>query len=324
MTGSPPEAAATTVTPVRSADTPGGADFGLTVVMIVHGRHAHLRRSLAALTTGGMLPSEIVVVAMADAQVAGVAAEVGAAAPGVDLRVVELDADPARLPLALARNTGAAAARGEVLVFLDVDCLADPALLARYADAARRVRELPRRCGALGAADPPTVLAGPVTYLPEGVLGPSGTPLDWTALRALRSPHAARPDPLPGELVRAENLDLFWSLSFAVTAADYARLGGFDTAYTGYGGEDTDFARRLGAHGGRLWWVGGADAYHQHHPVSRPPLEHVEDIVRNTNLFRARWGEDAMGGWLAAFAERGLIAREADGTWTLTDKDARG
>lgn len=322
MTGSSHEAA--TAATARSAGTRGEAEIDLTVVVIVHGRHAHLRRSLAALTTGSMLPSEIVVVAMADARVAGISAEVGDAGPGVDLRVVELDADPARLPLALARNTGAAAARGEVLVFLDVDCLADPALLAGYANAAGRIREPRRASGVTLPADAPTVLAGPVTYLPDGVLGPPGAPLDWAVIRALRSPHAARPDPAPGELVPGENLDLFWSLSFAVTAADYARLGGFDTAYTGYGGEDTDFARRLGAHGGQLWWVGGADAYHQHHPVSRPPLEHVEDIVRNTNLFRARWGEDAMGGWLAAFAERGLVAREADGTWTLTRKNAHG
>src|SRR4051794_37007942 len=36
-------------------------------------------------------------------------------------------------------------------------------------------------------------------------------------------------------------------------------------------------------------WVGGASAYHQYHPVSDPPVEYLEDILRNGQTFAKRW-----------------------------------
>lgn len=121
--------------------------------------------------------------------------------------------------------------------------------------------------------------------------------------------------------MRADNYDLFWSLSFAVRAETWQgiaeRFGGFDPGFSGYGGEDTDFARNLAAHGIELYWVGGAHAFHQHHPVSSPPWEHLDDILANTAYFRSKWGEDAMVGWLEQFAAAGAIER-VDGTWRRT------
>ncbi|WP_409241961.1 glycosyltransferase family 2 protein, partial [Caballeronia sp. INML3] len=37
---------------------------------------------------------------------------------------------------------------------------------------------------------------------------------------------------------------MFWSLNFACHLNTFEQIGGFDDAYTGYGGEDTDFAFR--------------------------------------------------------------------------------
>ena len=42
----------------------------------------------------------------------------------------------------------------------------------------------------------------------------------------------------------------------------------------------------------------GARAYHQHHPSSSPPVQHLADILRNGALFRRRWGRWPMEGWL--------------------------
>ena len=201
--------------------------------------------------------------------------------------------------LAAARNLAARTAieRGaEILIFLDADCVASGDLVTHY------VRAL--------GAKPDAVVAGPVTYLKQG------------ELRTVRpDPHPARPNPEPGELVAADDYNLFWSLSFAVTAQTWQRIaeafGGFDTGYTGYGGEDTDFARQLARHGIELYWVGGAHAYHQWHPVSSPPWEHLEDIVRNANYFHSKWGEWPMEGWLSAFEEAGAIER-IDDTWRTT------
>ncbi|CAN5468392.1 hypothetical protein BH10ACT10_BH10ACT10_28630 [soil metagenome] len=133
---------------------------------------------------------------------------------------------------------------------------------------------------------------------------------------AAARPHPARPAPSPGELVRSEDLRLFWSLSFALDATTWAAVDGFDEGYSGYGGEDTDFGQRAAAAGAPMWWVGDAPAWHQWHPVSDPPVEHLTDIVRNANRFHRQWGWFPMEDWLTAFADRGLARLDADDhTW---------
>jgi N-acetylglucosaminyl-diphospho-decaprenol L-rhamnosyltransferase len=194
------------------------------------------------------------------------------------------------LRLAAGRNRGAAAADAGLLVFLDADCLPGPEMLTRYRAAA--------------ATHPDALLCGPVTYLPEGV-----RPEDATALTAHTAPHPARPAPPAGETVVAGPDDhrLFWSLSFAVTGRTWAALGGFHEGYQGYGGEDTDLAYTARQAGVPLVWTGGAHAYHQYHPTSSPPWQHLDDILRNGRLFADRWGFWPMRGWLDAFAEAGAI-----------------
>jgi GT2 family glycosyltransferase len=159
------------------------------------------------------------------------------------------------------------------------------------------------------------VLAGEVAYLPPAPQGRDYRELDLTALAP---PHPARPTLAADEVRLADDLTLFWSLSFAITARAWERVGGFDEGYVGYGGEDTDFAQRLGTAGGRLVWVGGAVAFHQHHPTSSPPVQHVHDVVANANRFARRWGWWPMKGWLEAFAEQGMARRRADGSWEAT------
>lgn len=109
---------------------------------------------------------------------------------------------------------------------------------------------------------------------------------------------------------------MLWSLNLGVTVADWNRVGGFDERYQGYGGEDTDFGQRLLSAGGGMWWSRNAGAFHQWHPVSRPPVEHLVDIVTNANLFRDTWGWYPMGGWLEEFERRGLVSRGTAG-WSL-------
>ena len=85
-----------------------------------------------------------------------------------------------------------------------------------------------------------------------------------------------------------------------------------DERYVGYGGEETDFAARLEHAGVPMWWVGGARAYHQHHVVHTPAYQHFDAIIRNARLFRTTWGRWCMDYWLGHFAERGLIAWDAE------------
>ena len=178
----------------------------------------------------------------------------------------------------------------DLLVFLDVDCLPGPQLLDRYVEAIR--------------SHPDGLLCGPVTYL-ESVQRPSAA----DQLEAMIRPHPVRPNPADGVVVTAEanEYDLFWSLSFAVTPATWAQLGGFDERYEGYGAEDTDLGRRARSLGIPLHWVGGAHAFHQWHPAGTPPWRHLDDILRNGALFAEQWGEWPMGGWIDEFVAAGAV-----------------
>ncbi len=169
-----------------------------------------------------------------------------------------------------------------LLVFLDVDCLAEQGLLASYEAAASRS----------DPDGPPALLSGAVAYLPPLPPGATSYPDDVLAAAA---PHPARPAPGPGVLEPGD-ARLFWSLSFAVTATHWARLPGFDEGYAGLRRRGHRLRPGRGAAGAGLWWVGGALARHQWHPVSDPPVEHLEDIVANANRFHGRWGWFPMGG----------------------------
>ena len=265
-----------------------------TVVTVAHGRHDHLAHQLRLLAVSDPLTPHVVV-AVADPVVADVVDEHRG---GRRVRVVEHPTHPDGLPIAAARNHGVNAALEDgasAVVLLDVDCLAGTGTIDRYASLACTGRS--------------AILCGTVTYLPEGVVPPTH-PLD---LRIHRRPHPARPAPDPDTFVAGGDHRLFWSLSAGLSASTWRLLGGFCEDYVGYGGEDTDLGQIAAAVGVDLVWVGGADVYHQHHPVSHPSVEHLGAIVRNARIYRRRWGSWPMEGWLAELAEAGLVQWTEDG-----------
>ena len=284
------------------------------VVTLAHGRHAHLRAQLAALAVGTRVPDIWVGAAMDDEHLESVVRhQASSSRPADKIEVVHLPRRHGHLPLAAARNAAAARAialGADVLVFLDVDCLPSERLVERYAEACQAM------AGTSCGPRPPAVVSGAVHYLPP--LPPGRGTYDPADLRR-SEPHPARPVAPELDIVPEDDLRLFWSLSFGLSSADWDELGGFDETYVGYGGEDTDFAMRLGRNGGRLYWLGGATAYHQYHEVEDPPRRHLADIVRNSNLFHDRWGEFPMGEWLDAFAAEGLITLSGrPPRWTRT------
>jgi N-acetylglucosaminyl-diphospho-decaprenol L-rhamnosyltransferase len=266
------------------------------VVTTAHGRHAHLEAQHESLARGSRRPDVYVVVAMDDNALRP------ATRWGLPRRVVHVAPEPLGLPLAAARNRGVAAVLevgADVVVLLDVDCLAGPELLAAYASGTEQ--------------HPQSVWSGPVTYLPPPPAG--GYAID--RLDLVDAPHPARPDPGRSRVLEGTDPDLFWSLSFAVSRAGWAQVGGFCEDYVGYGGEDTDFGHLAVARGLQHRWHGDARAYHQWHPVSSPPVEHLDDILRNAALFHSRWGRWPMRGWLDAFETRGLAVHRG-GRWVRT------
>jgi N-acetylglucosaminyl-diphospho-decaprenol L-rhamnosyltransferase len=262
------------------------------VVTVAHGRHQHLSRLQRTLSTGDLVPDHWVLVSMSDP-----ALEEWRTVYGVQPQAVRMDVDPTALPLAAARNLGAQRALdlgAEVLVFLDADVLVAPGLVQAYADVVRR--------------HPHGLWSGPVTYLAPG-LDERQLAQPWL----LDDPHPARPAPAPGEVLHDAPAELFWSLSFALTADTWHALGGFHEDYTGYGGEDTDLAFAARRQGIPLGWVGSARAYHQHHPTTDPPVQHLDAILRNAALFHRRWDVWPMEGWLTEFERLGLVRRTEEG-----------
>ena len=174
-------------------------------------------------------------------------------------------------------------------MFLDADCAPAPEMVSAYHDAATRTG--------------PALLCGPVAYLPPAP--PGGYPA--SGLADLAKPHPARPAPAESDLIHRGDHRLFWSLSFATRDSTWRTLGGFCERYRGYGAEDTDLGQIARTRAIELCWVGGARAYHQHHPTIEPPTQHIDDILRNAAIFHERWRWWPMRGWLDEFAARGLV-----------------
>jgi GT2 family glycosyltransferase len=197
------------------------------------------------------------------------------------------------MPLAAARNRAAEAATGDLLIFLDVDCIPSADLVADLTSA---------------VSEHDGLVCCEIRYLPAGAVADG-----WTAqgLDRLGRPHPVRTFPARG-VAPAEKPGLFWSLAFAVRAVTFDRLGGFDEGFDGYGAEDTDLAFRAAGLGIPVLFTAGPRAWHQHHPACDPPLQHFSDIVRSARRFHERHGLWPMEGWLAAFAARGLIAWDRD------------
>jgi len=261
------------------------------VITLVAGRHAHLALQRRGLLAGALRPDLHIVVSMNDPSARDV----------LDTRtpwpnVIEMHCAPGPLPLAQARNVGARralSAGADLLIFLDVDCVPGALLVQRYLQLA-------------ASEQSPTVLFGPVSYLPP----PPAAGYQLSSLAELGCPHPARPVPPETGARPGGDHTLFWSLSFAVHAKLWRELGGFCEQYSGYGGEDTDFGQLAASRRIALTWVGGAWAYHQHHPSPDPPVQHLRDIIRNAAVFHRRWGWWPMSGWLHEFERRGLIVYE--------------
>ncbi|UFN48939.1 glycosyltransferase [Roseomonas sp. OT10] len=257
----------------------------VSVLTPVKGRERHLRRLLAGLARGTRRPDRAVVVDMGEAP---------PALPPCPFPVTHHRMPSPGLPLAAARNAAARLAGTPLLVFLDVDCIPAANLVEALAAAAQ-------------AED--ALVCCEIRYLPAAALPPEeDAPLPpEAALLAAGRPHRDRPFPASGRREEA-NAGLFWSLAFAVRRATFERIGGFDESFTGYGAEDTDLSFRARAAGVPLLLTGDTRAFHQHHTVRDPPLQHFADILANAQRFRARHGLWPMDGWLHAFARMGLIA----------------
>lgn len=188
------------------------------VIVPTYQRRDVVLRTVAALDRQGFRDFEAIVVV--DGSTDGSAEALRGLRAGFSLRVVE----QANGGAAQARNAGAALAGGELLLTLDDDMEADPAMLAEHDRSHREGADV-----VLG--DMPVHPDSPPNMLSWGVG-------DWARRRCERLS-------VPGAEIRLDDL-LTGQLS--ISRAAYDAVGGFDAEFTReglFGGEDIDFGHRL-------------------------------------------------------------------------------
>lgn len=207
----------------------------VSVVIPTHNRLALLSRVLDALAAQGKTRDAMEVVVVADGCTDGTLAML-AARTDLHLRVLELPGDGP----AAARNAGAAAARGSLLIFLDDDVIPGKGFVGAHIAAHRRC--------------PDAMVIGP--YPPAPHTTPDLFRLRqrhwWTA----HFEEMAR----PGHRMRYTDV-LTGNLS--VPAALWARLGGLDPAYHAH--EDYELGLRAIRAGVPLVFAADARALHFEH-----------------------------------------------------------
>ena len=261
----------------------------ISVCTLAHGRETHLANLVSGLNHSTRPPSELVIAVMQESRYE---------LPATSFPVRQVVIGKAGICLAEARNRAAAQASGELLVFLDVDCIPAPRLVEDYVAA---------------SAFNDGVLMGEVGYLPKGA---TDSGIDFARFESMAVRHSERAGPPPGMVGQCGDYRCFWSLNFALPARTFHEIGGFDPRYVGYGGEDTDFGRTLVSKDIPLWWARGAKAYHQYHKHHMPPVHHLDSVVQNAGIFAEKWGEPTMQHWLRAFRLMGLIEPDGLGGWT--------
>ncbi|MDQ6607500.1 MAG: glycosyltransferase, partial [Actinomycetota bacterium] len=143
---------------------------------------------------------------------------------------------PAPRCLNAARNAGVAAARGELIVFVDDDIVACPGWLAAILAGAR-------------AAPDRDVFGGPIRARLEG-----------------GGPRACGREPAPITTLDLGPMDcdceFVWGANLAIRARALERVGGFDETLSGRGDEE-EWERRYAAGGGRLRYLAAAGIEHR-------------------------------------------------------------
>ncbi|WP_296244313.1 MULTISPECIES: glycosyltransferase family 2 protein [unclassified Psychrobacter] len=287
----------------------------VTVITTCYGRNHHLYNLLSSLMNGSVKPDEVIIV-NDDAEPERLA-EFSLNIVKLPTTTTNAEDTPVNQTSAISskmdfdighnRNIGAAHATNDTLIFLDVDCIVAPtfieqlsAKLAQYPNALimGQPRYLTRP---LSAKESLELQSGGLTsaYLNRlSVYNPYRDNFDETDCTTTNMAHTA--------IKQTDDYGTFWSLCFAIKRQQFEHINGFDTQYTGYGAEDTDFAftaRKLAID----FYLTADLIYHQQHTVYRPPLNHLESIIINANHFYKKWQCWPMGGWLEEFSDMGLI-----------------
>lgn len=235
----------------------------VSVIVPTFGRPARVAECVEALRHQDYPPDRLEIVVVDDGSPDPVEIEgAGDMSSGPRVRVIrQQNAGPAT-----ARNRGAAEARGDVLAFTDDDCQPEPSWVATF------VRAL---------AEEPDALVG----------GHTVNGLDRNLAAAASQ---VLIDYLYAYFERARRLrPFFTSNNIAVSAAAFARVGGFDTSFRFSAGEDRDLSERWTRSGSALRYVPEARVRHFHALTIRTFVRQHHYYGRGAaHLARRRRGRD--------------------------------
>ena len=262
------------------------------VIVITYNAPRQLELVLAALARQRVLPDEVIVTD--DGSGPETRGVIRAAAPDFPTRLVHLWQADDGARMSRARNRGIAAARGEYLIFLDGDMLAQRDCIADHLAFARPGCFVQGSRVLLGEQRTRQMLAGgelDARFLDRGIERRRHT---------LRIPVLARLYARPR--VRAAGIK---SCNWGFWRSDLLALNGFDEAMTGWGREDDELAARafhLGLKRRDLRFSGLAA--HLWHPTRKLLGDNPNDAIlartRAGNAIRCASGVDAH---LAEFAQ---------------------
>ena len=205
-------------------------NVGTSVIIATHNRLEKLAETLSSLTRQDNEAGEYEIIVVDDGSKPPVVIESGNEFPPVVLVRVE------GLERSAARNRGAAAARGKLLIFVDDDISVKPDFVAVH------VRAHDEWSG---------VLAVGAIRLPDETMA--------TPFGRFRQKLERNEVPLARGLTSIRNFCTAANMS--IPRDVFLALGGFDSSITS--GEDQDFALRHTAGGGRIAFLPEADAVHR-------------------------------------------------------------
>ncbi len=192
---------------------------------------------------------------------------------------------PANFSFSESSNVGAAAAQGDILVFINNDIVLTQSLSGEIA-AALADPEIGLVGIKLFDAPPPDWAgAAPIQHL--------GVHLDPLLEGVGFRPFEARPVPeIAATMNRATSVPAVTGALCAIRRVDFARIGGFDEGYH-YGYEDVDLALKVGLGLGlRALCLNGSSAIHRRGHTRSEGTRADPRRARNAIHFNRRWGTE--------------------------------
>ncbi|MGY0058876.1 glycosyltransferase family 2 protein [Streptomyces sp. LZ34] len=246
----------------------------ISVVVPAHNRPSELLRTLRSLTQQTLATSDFEVIVVDDGSredARSLCHESRDALSSLNLRVIR---NSESLGAAGARNRGARLATGDLLVFLDVDCLAHPEMLAVHRDI--QAKRPVAACGYTHGRE----------LTPETWALQIGGNWNWDAadeVFAQASSIDLLHDPLTELLATPVDSDwaFFWTCNVSVPRDVFEAVGGFCESFDVKGVEDMELGLRLRLAGLPTVFVPESRAFHQPHTRDR----HLELLRDRRNDF---------------------------------------